>query len=242
MAAADRPPVVIPERESLELLRAAGLPVTPSIAIEGHDPKAMLESATRAAMELGWPVAVKLDAPGLAHKSDQGGVALGVGNRKALESALRQVLASGRGHDPDGVLIQPMAPAGVELIVGARRDPQFGPLVLVGIGGVLAEVLDDVVVRIAPIDAGHARQMLDELRGARLLDGVRGRRGINRTVVGELIAGLGQALETNPSWREVDLNPVIAGKQAFAVDALIVADREDPEWDFEDSGGGRADA
>ncbi len=231
------PPVVIPERESLELLRAAGLPVVTSIAIEGDDARAMLEPAVRAADELGWPVAVKLDAPGLAHKSDQGGVVLGVANRKALESALRRVLAAGRGSDPDGVLIQPMAAAGVELIVGARRDPQFGPLVLVGLGGVLAEVLDDVVVRIAPIDVGHAQQMLDELRGARLLDGLRGRRGVNRTAVAEVIAGLGRALEANPAWREVDLNPVIAGKAAVAVDALIVTDPEDPDWDYEDPGG-----
>ena len=242
VAEAVGPPVVIPERESLELLRAAGLPITASVAIEGHDPKAMLESAARAAEELGWPVAVKLDAPGLAHKSDLGGVALGVANRKQLESALRRVLASGRGHDPDGVLIQPMVSAGVELIVGGRRDPQFGPLVLVGIGGVLAEVFDDVVVRLAPISPGHARDMLAELRGARLLDGVRGRRGVNRAAVAELIAALGQTLDANPAWREVDLNPVIAGKEAVAVDALIVADAEDPDWDFEDPGGGRADA
>jgi acetate---CoA ligase (ADP-forming) len=234
----DRAPVVIPERESLELLRAAGVPVVASIPVEGQDPRAMLEPAARAADELGWPVAVKLDAPGLAHKSDEGGVVLGVGSRKELERALRQVLAAGRGHDPDGVLIQPIAAAGVELIVGARRDPQFGALVLVGIGGVLAEVLDDVVVRIAPIDAGHARQMLDELRGAHLLDGVRGRRGSNRTAVGELIAGLARALVANPTWREVDLNPVIAGKAAVAVDALIIADPEDPDWDYEDPGGG----
>jgi acyl-CoA synthetase (NDP forming) len=236
-----RPPVVIPERESLELLRSAGVPVVESIAVEGGDPKAMLEPAARAADALGWPVAVKLDAPGLAHKSDLGGVVLGVANRRALETALRAVLASGRGHDPDGVLVQPMAPAGVELIVGARRDPQFGPLVLVGIGGVLAEVLDDVVVRIAPIDAAHARGMLDELRGARLLDGVRGRRGVNRTAVAALVAALGRALEANPSWREVDLNPVIAGKDALAVDALIIADPEDPDWDYEDPGGGGGD-
>ena len=233
------PPVVIPERESLELLRAAGLPVVASIAIEGQDAREMIEPAARAATELGWPVAVKLDAPGLAHKSDLGAVVLDVGNRRELEGALRRVLAAGRDHDPSGVLIQPMAAAGVELIVGARRDPQFGPLVLVGIGGVLAEVLDDVVVRIAPIDAGHARQMLAELRGARLLDGVRGRRAVNGTAVAELIAALGRALEAHPAWREVDLNPVIAGKDALAVDALIVADPEDPDWDYEDPGGGR---
>ena len=199
----------------------------------------MLEPAAQAADELGWPVAVKLDAPGLAHKSDQGGVVLGVDNRKALESALRQVLAAGRGNDPDGVLIQPMATGGLELIVGARRDPQFGPLVLVGIGGVLAEVLDDVVVRLAPITPGHARDMLGELRGARLLDGARGRRGVNRTALADLITALGRVLEANPAWREVDLNPVIAGKDVVAVDALIVADPEDPDWDYEDPGGRR---
>jgi len=232
-----RAPMVIPERESLDLLRAEGLPVVASIAVEGRDPKAMLDRATAAAEQLGWPVAVKLDAPGLAHKSDAGAVVLDVSSRRELEAALRRVLAAGRDHEPDGVLIQPMAPPGVELIVGARRDPQFGPLVLVGMGGVLTEVFDDVVVRIAPIDGGHARQMLDELRGARLLDGVRGRRGANRTAIGEIIARLGQALEAHPAWREVDLNPVIAGKDAVAVDALIITDVRDPEWDYEDPGG-----
>jgi acyl-CoA synthetase (NDP forming) len=233
-------PVVIPERESLELLRAEGLPVVASVAIEGRDAKAMLDRAAEAADSLGWPVAVKLDAPGLAHKSDIGAVVLGVGSRRELEAAIRSVLAAGRDHEPDGVLIQPMAPAGVELIIGARRDPQFGPLVLVGLGGILAEVLDDVVVRIAPIDAGHARQMLEELRGARLLEGVRGRRGVNRAAVGEIIAALGRALERHEAWREVDLNPVIAGRDAIAVDALIVTDVRDPAWDFEDPGGAGA--
>jgi acyl-CoA synthetase (NDP forming) len=232
-----RAPVVIPERESLELLRAEGVPVVASVAVEGRDARAMVERAAAAAQSLGWPVAVKLDAPGLAHKSDAGAVVLGVGNRRELEAALRRVLAAGREHEPDGVLIQPMADPGVELIVGARRDPQFGPLVLVGIGGVLADVLDDVAVRIAPIDVGHARQMLDELRGARLLDGVRGRRGVNRTAVAEIIVALGRALEAHPAWREVDLNPVIAGVDAVAVDALIVTDVRDPDWDFEDPGG-----
>jgi acetate---CoA ligase (ADP-forming) len=230
-------PVVIPERESLELLRAEGLPVVASIAVEGTNPSAMIGPAVAAAERLGWPVAVKLDAPGLAHKSDIGAVVLGAANRRELDAALRRVLAAGRDQDPDGVLIQPMAPKGVELIIGARRDPQFGPLVLVGMGGVLAEVFDDVVVRIAPIDAGHAQQMLDELRGARLLDGVRGGRASNRTAIGELIAGLGRALEAHPTWLEVDLNPVIAGHAALAVDALIITDVRDPDWDYEDPGG-----
>jgi acetate---CoA ligase (ADP-forming) len=230
-------PMVIPERESLELLRAEGLPMVASVAVEGRDARAMVDRAAAAADAVGWPVAVKLDAPGLAHKSDVGAVVLGVASRRELEAAIRRVLTAGREHEPDGVLIQRMAPEGVELIVGARRDRQFGPLVLVGIGGVLAEVLDDVVVRIAPIDAGDARQMLDELRGVRLLDGVRGRRGVNRTALAEVIAALGRALEAHPDWREVDLNPVIVGREAVAVDALIVADVRDPAWDYEDPGG-----
>jgi acetate---CoA ligase (ADP-forming) len=232
------PPRVIPERESLELLRDAGLAVVETLAIEGRDARAMLDAATSAAERLGWPVALKLDAPGLAHKSDIGGVALGIDGRKPLEAALRKVLAAGRDNAPDGVLVQPMAAGSVELIVGARRDPQFGALVLVGIGGVLAEVLDDVALRLAPVTHDGAREMLAELRGARLLDGVRGRRGANRTAVADLIVALGRTMEANPAWREVDLNPVIAGRDgALAVDALIVTDPVDPAWDFEDPGG-----
>src|SRR2546425_5405859 len=102
-------------------------------------------------------------------------------------------MAAGRDHDADGVLVQPMVPPGVELIAGARRDPQFGPLVLVGSGGILAEVLDDVAVRLAPITLDDAREMLDELRVARMLAGVRGRRAVNRAAVASLLVGLGEA-------------------------------------------------
>jgi acyl-CoA synthetase (NDP forming) len=235
------PPLVIPERESIELLRAAGLPMVESISVEGTDATAMLEAATAAAERLGWPVAIKLDAPGLAHKSDVGGVELGITGRKALAAALRRLVAAGREHGADGVLVQPMARAGLELIAGARRDAQFGPLVLVGIGGVLAEVLDDVSIRLAPISRDDAREMLAELRGARLLDGQRGRPGVDRAALVGLLVALGKAVTANPAWREVDLNPVVASRSgAVAVDALIVSDAIDPDWDFEDPGG-RAD-
>ena len=233
------PPLVIPERESIELLRSAGLPMVESIAIEGIDAAAMLEPATAAAERLGWPVAIKLDAPGLAHKSDVGGVELGITGRKALAAALRRLMAAGREHGADGVLVQPMAKAGLELIAGARRDPQFGPLVLVGIGGALAEVLDDVSIRLAPITRDDAREMLADLRGARLLDGQRGRPGVDRAAIVGLLVALGKAVSAHPEWREVDLNPVVATRSgAVAVDALIVADPVDPAWDFEDPGGG----
>lgn len=247
------PPLVIPERESIELLRAAGLPMVESIAVEGTDAGAMLERAIAAAERLGWPVALKLDAPGLAHKSDVGGVELGIDGRKALGSALRRLVAAGREHGADGVLVQPMAKAGLELIAGARRDPQFGPLVLAGIGGVLAEVLDDVSIRLAPITRDDAREMLSELRGARLLDGQRGRSAVDKAALVGLLVALGKAMTEHPEWREVDLNPVVASRSgALAVDALIVADPAiaepaiadpalaepmNPAWDYEDPGG-----
>ena len=180
-------------------------------------------------------MAVKLDAPGLAHKSGIGAVELGVANPTQLGAALRRVLAAGRDSDPDGVLIQPMARRGVELIVGGRRDPQFGPLVLVGLGGVDAEALDDVVLGLAPLHADDALGMLARLRHAQILEGARGRRPVNRRAVAALLVALGEAMGRNPGWIEVDLNPVIAGPtDAIAVDALIVTDPDDP--------GGVADA
>jgi acyl-CoA synthetase (NDP forming) len=229
---------VIPERESLELLAAAGIPVVASVAVEGRTAAAMLPRAIAAAEELGWPVAVKLDAPGLAHKTDIGAVELGIAGPTQLGAALRRVLAAGREHEPDGVLVQPMARRGVELIVGARRDPQFGPLVVVGLGGIYAEVLDDVVLGLAPLRPDDALEMVGSLRHAPILDGARGRRPVNRRAVAALLVALADAMTRNPGWLEVDLNPVIAGStDAIAVDALIVADPEDPAWDYEDPGG-----
>jgi acyl-CoA synthetase (NDP forming) len=118
-----------------------------------------------------------------------------------------------------------MAAPGTELIVGMRRDPQFGPAVLVGLGGVLAEFLDDVSVRLAPVSLATALAMLDDLRGAALLRGVRGRPGIDRAAVARMLVALGDLGVERPDIREVDLNPVIAGPHgALAVDALVVVD------------------
>ena len=134
-------------------------------------------TAVAAARRIGRPVALKLDAVGLAHKSEVGGLALGLRGDDAVYGAALTLLETGRRHNLTvrGLLVEPMAAPGVELILGLRRDPQFGPAVLVGLGGVLTEVLDDVAIRLAPLDAAAAGAMLDDLRGARLLGGVRGR-------------------------------------------------------------------
>jgi acetyltransferase len=119
-----------------------------------------------------------------------------------------------------------MAESGVELILGLRRDPQFGPVVLVGLGGTLTEVLDDVAVRLAPLDIPAALSMLDQLRGARMLDGVRGRPPVDRAAVASMLVALGRLGVERPDVFEVDLNPVMASADgAVAVDALVVVKR-----------------
>ena len=208
------------ERESLDLLRAAGLAVTTAIAARDAD------AAVEAARALGRnAVALKADVTGLAHKSDLGLVRLGLRGDDDIRAAADDLLATARGHGlaVDGLLVEPMAGPGVELIVGLRRDASFGPAVVVGFGGLLTEVLDDVAIRLAPVDRDSALAMLGELRGARILDGVRGSAPVDRGAIADLIVSLGKLGDAQPDIVEVDLNPVIASADgALAVDALVV--------------------
>jgi acyl-CoA synthetase (NDP forming) len=181
--------------------------------------------AVVAARAIGRTVALKLDAAGLAHKSEIGGVVLGLHGDDAVYGAALSLLENGRRHGlaVRGLLVEAMAPAGVELILGLRRDPQFGPAVLVGLGGVLTEVLDDVAIRLAPLDDEAADGMLDELRGAALLRGVRSRPPVDRAALASMLVALGRLGVERPDILEVDLNPVIAtARGALAVDALVV--------------------
>ncbi|HEX7222901.1 MAG TPA: acetate--CoA ligase family protein, partial [Candidatus Limnocylindrales bacterium] len=212
------------ERESLAILAAAGISVTTAVAVADAD------AALVAARQLERPVALKLDAAGLAHKSEAGGVRVGVQGDEAVRAAAAELLDVGAELARSGVvrvsglLVEPMAGPGVELIIGMKRDPQFGPLVLVGLGGILAEVLDDVSLRLAPIDAADAAGMLDELRASPALDGVRGQAPVDRDPVVDILVRLGRLATERPDIVEVDLNPVIAGPTgAVAVDALVVS-------------------
>jgi acyl-CoA synthetase (NDP forming) len=210
----------LPERESLDLLRAAGVAVTPSI----HVPDA--EAAVEAARPFGGhAVALKLDATGMAHKSDLGLVLLGLVGDDEVRSAGRRLLDLGAHHGlaVRGLLVQPMADPGVELIVGMRRDASFGPVVVVGLGGVLAGVLDDVRMALAPMTRQAARDLLDGLRGAAILDGPRGREPVDRESVVDIILAVADLAVAREDIVEIDANPVIAAAQgALAVDALVV--------------------
>ncbi len=185
-------------------------------------------SVISAAGDCGYPVVLKTAKPGLLHKSDQGGVIVGV----ADEESLCQMYALMRGRLGDEVLVAPVVDAGVEMILGLKRDPQFGPVVLLGFGGVLAETIADVQFALPPFDVGHARRCLDRMKLRPLLDGVRGSRAVDIDAFCELAAkfsvladALGDVLS------EVDINPVIVSESAaVAVDALVIGrDRREEE-------------
>lgn len=201
------------EAESLALLEDFGIPT--SRPARARSAAAVVEAARR----FGYPVVVKTAQPGLAHKSDVNGVHLDVGDDEALRRAYAR-LADALGPE---VLVAPMIRGGVELILGAKRDPQFGPIVVLGFGGVLAEVLNDVTFALPPFDAAEARRHLDRLRLRPLLDGLRGRPAVNTAAFCELAARFSTlAVALAESVTEIDVNPVIVNaEQAIAVDALV---------------------
>jgi acetyltransferase len=212
------------EREAKAVLAAYGLPVTR----EHLAPNA--GEALARAREIGAPVALKIDSPDIAHKTEAGAIRLGVSGDDAIRSAFDDVLAAARRYAPEakvnGVLVQEMAPRGVELIVGAVRDPIFGSVVMVGLGGIYVEVLKDVAYRAAPVTAIQAGEMLRELRSAKLLDGVRGMAPRDTEALVDLIVRLSWfAHDFSDDVAEIDLNPVVVqerGAGAPVVDALLV--------------------
>jgi succinyl-CoA synthetase beta subunit len=187
-----------------------------------------VDQAARAARALGTAVVVKVASPDIAHKSDIGGVALNLQGDEAVRAAFTQVLAAARQHCPEarieGALVAPMRERGVELFVGFSRDPQWGPILAVGLGGVWVEVLQDVALRPLPVDAGEVRRMLAGLRGAKLLAGQRGIPAADLDAVAAAIAAIAEAIPClGPQLEALDVNPLwVRGGQVEALDALFV--------------------
>jgi acetyltransferase len=167
------------------------------------------------------PVALKIVSKDILHKSDVGGVRLGFTGAKAIEAECAALLADMARTCPDaeiaGVLVTPMAAKGVEVIIGAAKDPQFGPILMFGLGGVFVEVLKDVVFRTLPLDREEAGKMLDEVRGKALLEGVRGNRAVDREKLVSLLLDVSRIVMANPEITEIDLNPVIVSADGYAV-------------------------
>lgn len=175
------------------------------------------------------PFALKVVSPEILHKSDAGGVRIGLKNADELAQAIAAMAAAPQIKQArvDGWLIEEMAPAGQEVVVGAVRDPDFGPLVMVGLGGIFVEILADVAFRICPITRLDAAEMLDELKGATLLDGARGRVGASREAIVDVLLKIGGEngllMRHADDFKEADINPlIVSANGAVAVDARFV--------------------
>lgn len=196
------------ELESLAVLDAYGIPVVGARLATARG------AAVLAACELGFPVAMKVVSPDISHKSDVGGVSLGVSGEKAAGLAWDRIMAdvqrNATGARVEGVLVEHQVDHGLEIIVGMKRDPSFGPLVMAGLGGVFVEALRDVVFRIAPLTTAVVRDMLSSLRGSALLKGIRGRPAVDRAGLEAVIRRVSQLAMDFPQIAEVDINPVLA--------------------------------
>lgn len=203
------------EFEAKSLLRGYGVPcAAESLA-------ATPEEAVGAARAIGFPVAVKGCGSGLLHKTDLGLVALGLDSADSVRQAAARLLdrMNGRG----ALLVQQMVCGSREFMIGMVRDSQFGPVVSFGLGGVFAEILADVALRVAPFDAREAGMMLDEIRARLLLGAVRGLPAVDRAVLVRALLGIGRLALERPDIREIDINPlVVAGASPIAVDALVM--------------------
>jgi acetyl-CoA synthetase (ADP-forming) len=203
----------------MRLLSEACFPVIPFMHAASE------EEAVLAAGKIGYPVAVKVNSPDITHKSDIGGVILGVADDSAVRRAFRDISAAvkkARAKD-DGVIVSAMAAKGREVIVGVARDLQFGPAVMFGLGGVLVEALGDVSIRLAPMSGKDAAEMISEIRGAKLLAGFRGEKPADIASIRDLLLKVSEFAASRPDISELDLNPVIVYEKGIAiVDARIV--------------------
>jgi acyl-CoA synthetase (NDP forming) len=212
---------LLTEVESKEILEAAGIPTAQArLATSAEDAAAI-------AQEIGFPVVLKVVSPDITHKSDVGGVKLNLNTAEEVTAAFKEITAAAkkanRKASIDGVAVQKMARPGVEVIIGMSQDPQFGPVLMFGLGGVLVEVLKDVSFRLVPITLRDARQMIREIKGYPLLEGYRGQEPADVEALEKLLLRLSEFVEKHPEISELDLNPIFAYKDgALAVDARIV--------------------
>lgn len=214
---------VVPEYKAKELLAPLGIPFPQSKFA------ATADDAAAAAEEIGFPVVLKAQAAALGHKSDAGGVILKLDSAEAVKAAFDKIFTNVAAYDAsiqlDGVLVEKMGTMGLEMIVGAKSDPEWGPVVLAGFGGVTAEILKDVVLLTTDLSEEQVAAKLLSLKQAALLKGYRGSPELDVAALAKLIVEIGRVMEGNPSIREIDLNPVIVhpkGQGVVALDALML--------------------
>ncbi|MDL2259853.1 acetate--CoA ligase family protein [Deltaproteobacteria bacterium OttesenSCG-928-K17] len=208
------------ETEAVEYLRRFNIPYP------DHALAATADDAAAAAAKIGFPVVLKIVSPQVVHKSEAGGVAVGLKTEDEVKAAAAKIFENVRAHVPGadikGLLVCSQAGSGVEVIVGGLRDGIFGPAVMVGLGGIFTEILKDVAFRVYPLSEDDALAMLKDLKGYPLLDGARGRLPIDQKALAKLIVAVAKLMNDCPEVTELDLNPVIAyPDRILPVDARI---------------------
>jgi len=212
---------ILTEFESKKILKQVGIPV-----VEARLAKNQKEVVSLS-QKIGFPVVLKIISPDVVHKTDSGGVKLGLKSVSEVRKAYNEILASVKKQFPSavihGVSVQKMARPGTEIIIGTSKDPQFGPVIMFGLGGIFVEMLKDVSFRIIPVARRDVQEMIQEIKGYPLLQGYRGKEPASIPVLVDMILKISNLINKNPQIKELELNPVFAYKdRAVAVDARII--------------------
>jgi acyl-CoA synthetase (NDP forming) len=212
---------ILTEIEAKQVFKGAGVPVIETRLATSQ------KQASKIADSIGFPVVLKIASPDIIHKSDAGGVKVGLKNKTEVEKAYSEIIKAAREKFPkakiEGVAVQKMARPGIEIIIGVFKDAQFGPVIMFGLGGIFVEVLKDVSFRIIPIARRDAAEMIKEIKGYPLLKGYRGTEPAHLPSLENILMKVSDFTERTPEIKEIDLNPIIAYKDsAVAVDARIV--------------------
>jgi acyl-CoA synthetase (NDP forming) len=215
--------IALTELESKQILSAYNIPVTNEILVKEVD------EAVRAAERLGYPVVLKIISPNILHKTDARCVKLNLASPSDVRESYEEILRNAKNYNPKaeiwGVLVQKMVSKGIEVIVGMKRDPTFGPAVLFGLGGIFAEVLQDTALRVVPFTRDDAYEMVDEVKGCRLLKGYRSQPPADIESLVDIILKVAQLAQDFKEILEMDLNPIFIhekGKGSIVVDARII--------------------
>lgn len=212
---------VLTEIEAKLILKEAGINCTDTQLA------ATKEEAVVLSEKMGYPVVLKISSVDITHKSDAGGVKVNLKDKAAVEKAYDDIMASCTAQYPnadiEGVAVQGMARLGTEVIIGMTKDPSFGPVLMFGLGGIFVEVLKDVAFRIVPLDKNDASEMINEIKGKKLLEGYRGQDPADIPFLEDMLLKLSALVDKTESIAEIDMNPVFAYKQgAIVVDARII--------------------
>jgi len=212
---------ILTEIEAKQMFSEAGITCTDTRLAATKDEAVSLSE------EMGYPVVLKISSVDITHKSDAGGVKVNINDKAEVEKAFDDIMTSCKAGYPDanieGIAVQPMAKAGTEIIMGMIQDNQFGPVLMFGLGGVLVEILKDVAFRVVPLQERDAKEMIEEIKGYKLLEGYRGSEPVDISFLEQTIMKLSEFVDSTPEIAELDMNPVFAySNGAMVVDARIV--------------------